>query len=292
MKRVIKINIGVDIGGNHIGIGIVDEQGNLIKKEITDYKNHEVTAEHILNVLNDFLINNNLDGIDFIGIGLPGFAENTFVNYTCNMPLSGVEIRDFVHTDLPIKVCNDANCATLAEYRLGDYEDIKNFGLLTVGTGIGGGVVLNKKLYTGATNCANELGHMVIEKSGIKCKCGRKGCFEQYASVTALKRMMSLESLQEIFYLLEKNLVIQSVFDEYLENLSEGIANFVNLYDLEVVAIGGSLSEYGDKYLNKLEEKIKSKLYNKVNSKFKLRTAKLNNDAGIIGAALLEKEEI
>lgn len=292
MKRVIAINIGVDIGGNHIGIGLVDENGTIIKKEISDYKNHEISADQILNILNDFILNNDLTDVDFVGIGIPGFAEKTFVQYTCNMPLTGVEIRDFVHTDLPIKVCNDANCAALAEHKLCGYENVKNFALVTLGTGIGAGVIIDGKIYNGASNAAAELGHMVIEKSGIKCKCGRRGCFEQYASVTALKRMMNLDSLQEIFYLMEKNLVIQNVFEEYLENLAEGLANFVNLFDLEVVAIGGSLSEYGDKYLNKLKDKIVPKLYNKVNSKFTLVTAKLNNDAGIIGAALLEKEDM
>ncbi len=293
MKRVIQINIGVDIGGNHIGIGIIDEKNNIVKKEITDYINHEVTASQILNVLNDFLKNNDISGVNFIGIGIPGVATNTFINYTCNMPLSNVEIRDYVHTELPIKVSNDANCAALAEYTLGNYEDVKNFALVTVGTGIGGGIVINKKLYTGSSNSAAELGHMIIEKEGLKCNCGRRGCFEQYASVTALKRLTNLDTLEEIFYLLDKkNPVILDVFDKYLESLSEGLANLANILDLDMLVIGGSISEYRDKFLPLLEEKIRAKLYNKINSKFRLETAKFNNDAGIIGASLLEKEEI
>ncbi len=293
-KKVITINIGIDIGGNHIGIGIVDEQCNIIKKEITNYNAKEVKGEQILNLINDFMASNDISEVKFIGIGIPGFAEKTSITYTCNLPLSGMQIKDFVHTDIPIKVCNDANCAALAEYQLGGYKEnnVKNFALVTIGTGIGGGIVLNGKMLNGASNAAGEIGHMVIEKSGLKCNCGRLGCFEQYASVTALKRIMNLDSLEEIFHLLEKNLVIQNVFNQYLENLSEGLANLVNIFDLEVIAIGGGMSYYGEKYLTKLEENIKSKICNKVNSKFTLKTAKLTNDAGIIGAALLEKEEL
>ena len=253
---MIDINIGVDIGGNHIGIGIVDEKGEILKKEITDYDNETVKAEEIFRVLNKFLETNNTSKIESIGIGIPGIASGTHIDYTCNLPLSNVEIRDFIKTKLPIYVSNDANCATIAEYQVTDNKFYNNYGFVTIGTGIGAGVILNGNLLEGSTGAAAELGHMVIEKDGLKCKCGRQGCFEQYASVTALKRKTNLDTLKEIFYLLERNEAIQKVFEEYLNDLAEGLANFINLYDLEMLVIGGSLSEYGYKYMMKLKSMI------------------------------------
>lgn len=286
---MIDINIGVDIGGNHIGIGIVDEKGEILKKEITDYDNETVKAEEIFRVLNKFLETNNTSKIESIGIGIPGIASGTHIDYTCNLPLSNVEIRDFIKTKLPIYVSNDANCATIAEYQVTDNKFYNNYGFVTIGTGIGAGVILNGNLLEGSTGAAAELGHMVIEKDGLKCKCGRQGCFEQYASVTALKRKTNLDTLKEIFYLLERNEAIQKVFEEYLNDLAEGLANFINLYDLEMLVIGGSLSEYGYKYMMKLKSMILSKIYNKYTYELNMKPAVLGNDAGIIGASFLKE---
>ena len=286
---MIDINIGVDIGGNHIGIGIVDEKGEILKKEITDYDNEIVKAEEIFRILNTFLENNNTSKIESIGIGIPGIASGTHIDYTCNLPLSNIEIREYVKTKLPIYVSNDANCAVIAEYQVADNRFYNNYGLVTIGTGIGAGVILNGNLLEGSTGAAAELGHMIIEKDGLKCRCGRQGCFEQYASVTALRRKTNLDTLKEIFYLLERNEVIQNAFEEYLNDLAEGLANFINLYDLEMVVIGGSFSEYGYKYMMKLKSMILSKIYNKYTYELNMKPATLGNDAGIIGASFLKE---
>ncbi len=286
---MIDINIGVDIGGNHIGIGIVDEKGEILKKEITDYDNEIVKAEEIFRILNTFLENNNTSKIESIGIGIPGIASGTHIDYTCNLPLSNIEIREYVKTKLPIYVSNDANCAVIAEYQVADNRFYNNYGLVTIGTGIGAGVILNGNLLEGSTGAAAELGHMIIEKDGLKCRCGRQGCFEQYASVTALRRKTNLDTLKEIFYLLERNEVIQNAFEEYLNDLAEGLANFINLYDLEMLVIGGSFSEYGYKYMMKLKSMILSKIYNKYTYELNMKPATLGNDAGIIGASFLKE---
>lgn len=286
---MIDINIGVDIGGNHIGIGIVNKHGEIVKKEIIDYDNEEVTAEEIFDALNNFLENNNLDKVKSIGIGIPGIATDTHIDYTCNLPLSNIEIRDFVKTKLPIYVSNDANCAAIAEYHFADNRYYNNYGLVTVGTGIGGGIILNGNLFEGTSGSAAEIGHMVIEKDGLKCNCGRRGCFEQYASVTALKRKMNLDSLKEVFYLLERNEAVRATFDEYLNDLAEGLANFINMFDLEMLVIGGSLSEYGYVYITKLKTLMCERIYNKSTYELCLKTATLGNNAGIIGASLLSE---
>lgn len=285
---MIDINIGVDIGGNHIGIGIVNNQGEIIKKEITDYDNETVKAEDIFRILNRFLDTNNTSKIESIGIGIPGISSGTHIDYTCNLPLSNVEIREHVKTKIPIYVSNDANCAAIAEYQVSDNKYYNNYGLVTIGTGIGAGVILNGNLLEGSSGAAAELGHMIIEKDGLKCRCGRQGCFEQYASVTALRRKTNLESLKEIFYLLERNEAVQKEFEEYLNDLAEGLANFINLYDLEMLVIGGSLSEYGYKYITKLKSMILSKIYNKYTYELNMKPATLGNDAGIIGASFLK----
>lgn len=286
---MIFINIGIDIGGKHVGMGIVDEQGNIIKKEVIDYENEMVQIEDIFDPINDFINENMSDEIESIGIGIPGIATDTLINYTCNLPLRDIEIRDYVKTHLPIYVSNDANCAAIAEYQIVDGKLLSNYALVTFGTGIGAGIIINGLLYNGTTGAAGEIGHMIIEKDGIPCKCGRRGCYEKYASVTALKRMTKLDDIKEVFYLSERNEIIQKVLDTYLENVAEGLANLINIYDVEMLVIGGSLSEYGDKFLPKLKTKVANKLYNKYTYDLNMKVVTLKNDAGIIGAALLEQ---
>ena len=285
---MIFINIGIDIGGSHIGMGLVDE--NIIIKERKDiyYASNTFTPEVIFEVINDF-INEYEEDVETIGIGIPGFATDTFINYTCNLPLKDFEVTDYIKTKLPIYISNDANCATIAEYEFADHKMYSNYILVTVGTGIGAGIILNGNLYTGSTGASGEIGHMVIDKDGLLCKCGRRGCFEKYASVSALLKTTGAENLNEVFYLSEKNNNIQNVLDNYIENLSEGLANVVNMYDPEMLVIGGSLSEFSDEIIYKLKSKIFPKLYNKDAHELSIKAASLKNDAGIIGASILSK---
>ena len=285
----IFINIGIDIGGKHLGMGIVDDQGNIIKKEIIDYEREMVQLEDIFDPINSFISENISGEIESIGIGVPGISNDTLINYTCNLRLRDVEIRDYIKTHLPIYVSNDANCATIAEYQVVDGRLFSNYALVTYGTGIGAGIIINGLLYNGTTGAAGEIGHMVIDKEGIPCKCGRRGCYEKYASVSALKRMAELDDIKEIFYLSERNEVIQRVLDYYLENVAEGLANLINMYDVEMLVIGGSLAEYGDKFMPKLKAMVSNKIYNRYTYDLNMKIATLKNDAGIIGAALLDQ---
>ena len=285
----IYINIGIDIGGRHVGIGVVDDDGTILKKQIIDYPKEILKVEDIFDPINVFLKENEDIDVDYIGIGIPGIATDTLINYTCNLPLKDVEIKDYLKTRLPIYVSNDANCATIAEYQLVDGKLFSNYALVTFGTGVGCGIILNGFLYTGTTGAAGEIGHMVIEKDGIPCKCGRRGCYEKYASINALKKMTKLESTKEIFYLCERNSIIQKILDEYIENVAEGLANLINMYDIEMLALGGGLAEFGDKILPKLKAIISNKIYNRYTYDLNIKIASLKNDAGIIGAAFLEE---
>ncbi len=285
------MQLGIDIGGSHVGIGVVDEKGNILKKQIMDYDGSDISADDIFEFINEFISKNKQHNFKSIGIGVPGISSGTVINYTCNLPFNNVDVAEYINTDIPIYISNDANCATIAEYEIADKRFYSNYALVTFGTGIGSGMILNGELYKGSTGSAGELGHIVIEKNGLPCKCGRRGCFEQYASITALKRMTCLESLKEIFYLSERNESIQKTLDEYIENMAEGLVNFVNLYDFEMLVIGGSLANYSNSFMYKLKAKMMSKIYNKYTCDLNIKSATLGNDAGIIGASLLHKYE-
>ena len=269
-------------------MGLVNDDGEIeVRKDIL-YPNGIFVPEKVFETINDF-IDKYSDDVESIGIGVPGFATDTVINYTCNLPLNHFEVMDYIKSKLPVYISNDANCAAIAEYELKDHQMFSNYIFVTIGTGIGSGIILNGNLYTGTTGVAGEIGHMVIERDGLECGCGRKGCFEKYASVSALLKMTGTEDLKEAFYLIEKHQNMQNIFDTYIENLSEGLSNIINLYDPEMLVIGGGLSEYEDKFMYKLKSKLVSKLYNKYTYDVNIKAAKLKNDAGIIGASMLNK---
>jgi glucokinase len=267
-------------------MGVIDEIGNISNKKIVDLPD-QIDIKNIFTSINSYISENN--NVNSIGIGVPGLCNGTIIEYTCNMPFKNVDVMEYLKTRLPVYLCNDANCAAIAEYHIIDNKMFSEYGLVTIGTGIGAGIILNRKVYNGSTGCAGEIGHMVIEKDGLLCNCGRRGCFERYASVTALLRQTNLESLSEVFYLVETNEVVAKIFDSYLENVAEGIANFINLYDLEMVVIGGSIARYEENFIHKLRSKVAQRIYNKYTYDLNIKCAKLRNDAGIIGASLLEE---
>jgi len=312
--------IGVDIGGTGIKAGIVDEKGNIILKSSVptekgiDYKG---LAKSIYNLLQTVLADARIaaDDIKSIGMGCPGTidAKNGMVVYANNINLTNAplceELKKYI--DKPIYIDNDANCAALGEFfALGD-DTVSDFVAITLGTGIGGGVVINKKLYSGFKGAGAELGHMVIEKGGEGCSCGRKGCWEAYASATALiretKKAADKNPASYIAKLIEENggnangkmvwdakeagdETAQKVIDQYVENLSEGLANIINSFRPEIIAIGGGVCRQGDNLLNPLKDALKGKIYGgDLTESSRIEIAKLGNDAGIIGAAFLGK---
>ena len=266
-------------------MALVDEKGNIINKEIVNYGNDK-TEKYILEKINEY-VSKNSDKADAIGIGVPGIIKNNKIVYTCNLSLKDSYFVRKIHTKLPVYLANDALCATLAEYQLVDNCKYSNYSLMTIGTGIGAGLIFDKKIYEGRNGYAGEVGHMVIRKNGLQCNCGRKGCFEKYASVSRLLQIAKVETLREFFNIVEKDKKMAETFNYYLDDLSEGIANFIMINDIDMLGIGGSLAWFGDKFYYVLREKIAERLFNRDSRDVKMKFAKLGNDAGLIGAAFL-----
>ncbi|MGM9550917.1 MAG: type I phosphomannose isomerase catalytic subunit [Clostridia bacterium] len=289
------VKIGIDLGGTNIAVGLVDRFGRLIDKISSPTKSErgiDAIVSDIVLLCNTIAEKNNLSMKDIVsvGIGCPGTidAEGGVVVYSNNIRMDNVPLRDMLEEKLKVKVNieNDANAAAFGEY-ITNFKDAKSFVLMTLGTGVGSGLVIDGKLYRGFNGAGFECGHMIIHPNGEKCTCGNLGCLEAYASASALKKRGE-DSCENIFALAHNgNDKYQRVLDDYITDLSIGVGNVINIIQPEVLAIGGGVSNAGDELLNPLKEKVKDMDFNKHLSKTEIVTAKLKNDAGIIGAALI-----
>lgn len=266
-------------------MALIDDDGNIIDKEIVNYSGDK-TEKFILEKINEY-IGKNSHKAKAIGIGVPGIIKNNKIVYTCNLSLKDSYFVRKIHTKLPVFLANDALCATIAEYQLIDKCKYDNYAFMTIGTGIGAGLIFEGQIYEGRNGYAGEVGHMVIKKNGLQCNCGRKGCFEKYASVSRLLSMSKTKTLGEFFTLAETNSYMAGILNDYLDDLAEGIANFIMINDVDMLVIGGSLAWFGDKFYYILREKIALRLFNRDARDVKMKFAKLGNDAGLIGAAFL-----
>lgn len=311
--------IGVDIGGTNIKAGITDTLGNIVFKDsvptAVDKSSRGIIAD-CADLIGTLIIESGLDRnlIKSIGVGCPGTcdAEKGTVIYTPNINLSGVNIRSELgnYFDIPIYLGNDANCAALGEYFALE-EKTSNMVFITLGTGIGGGIILGGKLYIGTNGTAAEIGHMVINPHGLKCGCGANGCWEQYASVTALIRMTKEFAERNPQSAIANEIKINGVggrtafelmktgdkgakeiVDEWIFNVGTGVLNIINILQPEVIVIGGAISKEGETLINPIKEMQKKSVYSQVEKKTTLLTAKLGNDAGLIGSAMLWKESL
>lgn len=266
-------------------MALIDEKGKVHHKEIVDYSRGQ-SSKIVVEAINKY-IEKYEDQAERIGIGVPGIIRNNKIVYTCNIALGDSNFIKKIHTNLPIKLANDALCATIAEYTLIDDSKYNNYALITIGTGIGAGMIINKEIYEGRNGYAGEVGHMVIKKDGIQCNCGRKGCFEKYASVSRLLEISKAKSLNDFFNNVSKDPNLADLFDGYLDDLAEGIANIIMINDFDMIVIGGSLAWFGKNFYYVLRSKIASRLFNRSEREVRIKFAKLGNDAGLIGAGLL-----
>lgn len=312
--------IGIDIGGTGVKVGVVSEDGKIVAKDsvVTDvaegYKKIvKDTAELTERVVSNAGIS--MDSIKSVGIGCPGSIDdkNGIVLYSNNLEFNRAPVCDELkkYIDKPIYINNDANCAALGEFFALEDDSVSDFIAVTLGTGVGGGIIINKKLFTGSNGIGGEIGHTVIVVDGEKCTCGRNGCWEAYASATALIRdtERAAETHPES---LVAAMVIENggkgsgrtaweamrkgdetgkqVVDTYVKYVSEGIINLINTFQPQVVAIGGGISKEGDNLLNPIMAYVEGKTYGGgIVEPARIVTAKLGNDAGIIGAAFLGK---
>ncbi len=297
------MKIGIDLGGSHIGIGIVDEKGYVIEK--SEKRIIEKDRKNIKNIIEKYITEKVRDIIEEneiteIGIAIPGTISNEKVIKSVNLGLKNYPIVKKLqeNINLPIKIANDCRCAAIAENRYGALKKYSREVFITLGTGIGGAVIINDKVLDTGELPGCEFGHMIIQKNGLECKCGKKGCFEKYASMKAFKDNLRKElglnekargqDLLDIIRKNQDNPKIKRVINDYIDNLSIGISNIVNIFEPEVIGIGGSFVYFSDILLDKLKENIikKEYLFNQRKT-INIVQAILGNDAGIIGSTMI-----
>ena len=294
------MKIGVDLGGSHIAVGLVSEEGKILQKceenilfiEQEENKMKELIRDKILSLINSALRRAQIPIFiaEEIGIGVPGVVENNVIK---NCKKYGIdywdlakELEDFYKID--VKVQNDAVCAAKAEKAYGNLQGVERGVFLCLGTGIGGTTILGNNLFE------SEYGHMTIEKDGKECYCGKRGCFETYSSMKNFKnRVIEILNLnqntssEDILIALKNNRENEELnryIDEYLNNLVIGISNIVNIMKPEKICIGGSFAYFEEILFFKLKEKVKTYTYQYRAPEIVL--ASLKNDAGIIGATI------
>ena len=294
------MQIGIDLGGSHIAIGVVDKEGKIrekVEKRLTSVEKENIKKSienTIIEQVNQF---KKQYKIESVGIAIPGWAENGVMIESGNIGINNYPIIEKLQgkINLPIKIRNDAKCAAIAEHTYGCLQNYDRSLFLTLGTGIGGAVFYNNQLLEAGKRPGYEVGHMVIEKNGIQCSCGRKGCFERYCSMKALKNNLRQalgfdESVrgEQLLDMIRKNKpenenykIIENIVSEYIENLNLGIMNLIRIFEPEVIGIGGSFVYFQDVLLPRLKEKIKPEREELI-----IEAAVLGNDAGIIGATL------
>jgi len=301
------MNIGIDLGGSHVGVGLVSDEMELVQVDYIDFPKRDTRIEldEIRTIIRDsiakLLKENNLDKdqIKKVGLSIPGVPREDRVERIVNLRLDEISVYDLLpyFKDKKISVHNDGKCSAMAEKTLGSLKSEKDCIYLCLGTGIGAGVFLDEKLLSSQRLPAFEVGHMIIKEEGITCRCGNRGCFEVYASMRKfkndlcmfldLKQDLSGERLKEIVTNLKDNVLVEQVVDTYLNDVTTGITNLVNLFAPETISIGGSFVFYQDILLEKLIEKVENATYLANNCAPKIKIAELGHNAGIIGAVLL-----
>lgn len=275
------------------------EEQNLTRADRVNVK--ESLVKIIIELLNKVIEEANVDlnDIEFIGIASPGTISDNKIVQATNLGIENfnliAELQKYIN--LPMQIKNDSKCAALAEKHYGNMRDYDDCVFICIGTGIGGAAFLNGEMLVPKRFSGFEFGHMVINKGGRQCSCGKRGCFETYASIRAFRnKVAEVLDIDNDFsgqYLREQLLVlnaekVKDVVDQFIEDLSIGICNLIDMFEPEIVVLGGSFSYYeGNPVYDRLLEKIKDK-----NSRFnsmampKIELAKLKNDAGIIGATI------
>lgn len=284
--------IGIDVGGSHIRIGILDEKFNIINSNDLYINKQTFTEDTIKSIINLIkkIIN---EDVKYIGIGFPGTCDikNNIVLKASNINYLKFDLVKILQKEfnIPIYIDNDANCAAIGEMYKGNLKNVKNGILLTVGTGIGSGIVINNKIYRGSSFNAGELGHMIFIKNGIECGCGKKGCLEKYAALSVLKKALGVnhikeENIKEIFDNDDTERIDK--YNEWLENLAISIISIYNFLDPEKIVLGGGVCNIFEYIKPALMKKIEP-IRHIPNQNIIIEEAKLGNDAGMVGAGIL-----
>lgn len=316
-----KLILGIDLGGTSIKLGFITETGDIFKKwEIpTNTENQgDFIVEDIWNSLQDRLYENNIREKSLVGIGMgiPGFinVETGLVYEAVNIGWKNLDIvGEFKKwSDLPIYVANDANVAALGENWKGAGQQAENLIAVTVGTGVGGGIIANGTLLNGENGTAGEIGHITVDPNGYPCNCGRKGCLETIASATGIVRQAKdlieknpqsnlAQYYNETGKITAKNILdlakegdrlCDQIIHHTTKVLGFAIANIATVINPEKVLIGGGVSRAGDPFITLIEKYFNKYALARLSDVCEIKKAQLENDAGIIGAAYLLKENV
>ncbi len=315
MTEIRKYYVGIDLGGTFIKGGIVDDNGNVLVSDKTPTESDlggEKVTENIANLVLTLLKKANLTKADVVGVGMgsPGMIDSSTgtVIFSNNLNWWHFDVASALSKllDLPVKIANDANVAALGEVKFGAAKRYKDAIMITLGTGVGGGIVVNGKLVEGNKSAGAELGHSVIVVDGELCTCGRKGCLEAYASATALIRdtkrametdkqskMWEIGSLENVtgktafdYYDADKS--AKQVVDNYVKHLACGLTNFANIFRPEVIILGGGVCAQGASLLKPVQKLLNDEIFaGDKGPQVPVIIAELGNGAGLLGAAAL-----
>ena len=294
-----KIKVGIDLGGSHVAVGVVEEDGNILEQFEKDFTVKE--KENLLQVAIDFIVDTieklkmKYEFLEF-GLGMAGSISNGVILRSVNLGVENYDIKSELEnkTGLSVHIKNDAKCAAIAEYKYGNIKQYNNIIFLTLGTGIGGAFIYHGTLMQSDVAEGYELGHMIIKENGLKCRCGKEGCFETYGGILAFKsKVMNRLNLSpdisgpELRKRMECSMEqIADIIHDYINDLAIGISNLINIFEPDCIVIGGGFARYDYMLLDKLKERLinSNLLFNRRND-IVIRTAEFGNDAGIIGAS-------
>ena len=297
------MKIGIDLGGSHVGVGIVQD-GEIVYKIEKDLMDNEKGTKNIVELIKRIIPamlrqhNAQIEDLELIGIACPGISESGKIIKAKNLNIRQIDFKEELgkaYKDVKVVIRNDAKSAAIAEKIYGSLKPYDNAVMLTIGTGIGGAVFYNGKLLQARGSSGYEFGHMIIERNGKKCSCGSNGCFEAYASIGNFRKKVRAElgieqeitgkDLLELLQSRGNERKVELLINEYARNLAIGIASICNIFEPEVVALGGSIVFYKDIVIPRVESYLRNENYvfNKTRIPVILM-ATLNNDAGMIGA--------
>ena len=317
----MKYYIGIDIDGTNINARVVDETAKLVSKVSLKTKaadGYKSVVSVIIDAVEQAvqLSGEDIDKIKTIGVGCPGTMdnENGVVLYSNNLHWENVPLatdRDEHFVGKKITLETDANVAAYGEYLAGAAKGAKNAVVLTLGTGVGAGIIINGEIYSGSNNAGGEIGHTVVEVDGAPCTCGRNGCFEAYSSATGLIRM-TREMIEKyptgrLHEMVDHDGKISArtafnaaklgdpegkeVVDKYIKYLACGITNVINVFQPDILCIGGGVCNEGDNLLIPLKNLVAQQIYSKNNAKnTEIVICTLANEAGMIGSAMLGRK--
>lgn len=308
--------IGIDIGGTNLRGAVVDSKGKILKR-YTQSSEAQIGIDNLINNLIDVIDNLRFDfKISGIGIGIPGILDSKKgiitqapnIKNATNYPIEKILYKE-IKPNLPIFIENDANCAALGEYKYGAGKDANTLIMITLGTGVGGGIILNGEIWNGAHGMGGEIGHIKIYPDGNKCNCGNRGCLESYSSLVGIKNIIKKgakknkinkklleqikstqqDKLPELFYQEAKNgnQFSKQLWEEFGRALGIGISSLTNLLNIEIVVIGGGIANAWKMFIPFTKQAVKNNTLIGPYKKLKIRKSILKDDAGIFGAASL-----